>query len=398
MHVIIDCTTTQDQFAYAGIGQYTKNIALSLVKLYPQTKYSLLLFDEKESTLDSHINECENIKIERVGEYKVNGYQNNIWYRKNILPRVKKITTRETIYFCPYFWRNFPSDIMPTVLFIHDMILPLFGEYSTQSRLHNVIRKMQYWLTLDKAVLCKYILCNSETTKTDFLRFYPEYPEDKTIVTYLGVDLEERETNIDSLLPQDWREKGYIIYMGGGITKNKNSISVVKGYFEFTKLLKVKGEQIPYLVIAGGKFKDENLKEVKDLYRVIEDLGIKSNVVFTGFYSDENKYSLLKNAFAFIHLSTYEGFGISVAEALRAKVPTIIDKNLVYIELFDEVSSIIDSYDSKKVGSKIFDIYKNPERYKGMVERGYELSKEFTWESTAKKTYEIFEKCLEETH
>ena len=137
---------------------------------------------------------------------------------------------------------------------------------------------------------------------------------------------------------------------------------------------------------------------MKKLNELIEELGIKNNIIFTGFYSDENKYSLLKNAFAFIHLSTYEGFGIAVAEALRAKVPTIIDKNLVYIELFDEVSAIVNGYDSKKVGSKIYDIYKNPEKYKGMTERGYELSREFTWENTAKKTHEIFQKCFEETH
>jgi len=398
MHIIIDGTTTQDQFAYAGIGQYTKNIILSLVKLYPETRYSILLFDGKESTLDGHIDGYKNVERISVGEYKVNGYQNNIWYRRNILPSIRKITTAETVYFCPYFWRNFPSDIMPTVLFIHDMILPLFGEYSAQSRFHNIIRKMQYWLALDKAVQCKYVLCNSETTKTDFLRFYPEYPEKNTIVTYLGIDLEEKETDIDGILPSDWRDRGYLIYMGGGVTKNKNSSGVIKGYFEFTKMLGNDGEKVPYLVIAGGKFKEENNKEVKKLNELIEELGIKNNIIFTGFYSDENKYSLLKNAFAFIHLSTYEGFGIAVAEALRAKVPTIIDKNLVYIELFDEVSAIVDGYDSKKVGSKIYDIYKNPEKYKGMTERGYELSREFTWENTAKKTHEIFQKCFEETH
>ena len=92
-------------------------------------------------------------------------------------------------------------------------------------------------------------------------------------------------------------------------------------------------------------------------------MGIQNNVVFTGFYSDESKYSLLKNAFTFVHLSIYEGFGISVAEALRAKVPTVIDKSLVYIELFDNVSSIVDGYDEEKVGQKLLDIYTNPNKY-----------------------------------
>lgn len=390
MHIIVDGTTTQDQFAYAGVGQYTKNIISSLVRLYPDTKFSILLFNNKESTLGESINKFSNVEIVDIGVYRVSDYKNDIWYARNMLPKIKKIKRDDSVYFCPYFWRNFPSDIMPTVLFVHDMILPMFGPYSQQSVFHNWVRKLQYWMTLDKAVNCRYVLCNSETTRADFLKYYPEYPEDNTIVTYLGVDLDEREVSIDDLLPKDWRDKGYAIYLGGGVTKNKNSEGVIKGYDAFLKLLKK--DSPPYLVIAGGNFRKKENKDVKALYDLVGDLGIQNNVVFTGFYSDESKYSLLKNAFAFIHLSIYEGFGISVAEALRAKVPTVIDKSLVYIELFDNVSSIVDGYDEEKVGQKLLDIYTNPNKYTQMVKRGYSLSKTFTWDECAKKTYKVLQK------
>lgn len=392
MHVIIDGTTTQDQLAYAGIGQYSKNIILSLIKLYPETDFSILLFNDKESTLGDNLNRYSNVKIVDIGGYRVSDYRNDIWYLRDILPKIKKIRREDSLYFCPYFWRNFPSDIMPTVLFVHDMILPMFGPYSQQSFFHNWIRKLQYWMTLDKSVQCRYILCNSETTKNDFLKYYPEYPAERTVVTYLGVDLEEREVSLDGVLPKDWERRGYLIYLGGGVTKNKNSEGVIKGYAEFVRMLNK--DKPPYLVIAGGKFKDQENKDVKALHELIDDLGIRDSVIFTGFYSDDSKYSLLKNAFTFIHLSTYEGFGISVAEALRAKVPTVIDKNLVYIELFDDVSSIVDGYDEQKVGRKILDIYQNPNKYSQMVQRGYKLSKSFTWDECAKKSYKIFEKAL----
>ena len=122
MHIIIDGTTTQDQFAYAGVGQYTKNIILSLVRLYPDTKFSILLFNNKESTLGESINKFSNVEIVDIGVYRVSGYKNDIWYARNMLPKIKKIKKDDSVYFCPYFWRNFPSDIMPTVLFVHDII------------------------------------------------------------------------------------------------------------------------------------------------------------------------------------------------------------------------------------------------------------------------------------
>jgi hypothetical protein len=68
MHIIIDATTTQDQLAYAGIGQYTKSVIFALVKAFPQTQYSILLFDGKVSTLEPTIESFKNVKIERVGK------------------------------------------------------------------------------------------------------------------------------------------------------------------------------------------------------------------------------------------------------------------------------------------------------------------------------------------
>jgi len=389
MHIIIDATTTQDQFAYAGVGQYTKNIVLNLAKEFPSTNYSVLLFEERESTLDSEIKKYSNIEIVRVGKYKVNDYKNDITYYLQILPKVKNIRRNDSIFFSPYFWRNYPSDIMPTVLFVHDMNLPLFNMYSQQSPIHNEIRKIQYWLSMNKSLKCKYLICNSETTKKDYLKYYPKYPSENVFVSYLGISLKEEEYSLENILPKDYKERGYFIYLGGGINRNKNSEGVINGYVEFLKLLNK--ENPPYLVIAGGKFQDRGLKEVQELYEINKKNSIEDDVFFTGFYPDESTYSLLHNALGFLHLSLYEGFGITVSEALRAKVPAILHKNPVYEELFKDVSLMVNGLDSKDVGKSIYDVYLNRERYAEMVEKGYELSKKYTWEDVARKTHKVFE-------
>lgn len=389
MHIIIDATTTQDQLAYAGIGQYTKNIVLHLAKEFPSTKYSVLLFDEKESTLDNEMSKYENIEIVRIGRYWINDYKNDLVYYLQVLPKIKKIAKKDSIFFSPYFWRNYPSYSMPTVIFVHDMNLPLFNMYSQQSPAHNVIRKIQYWFSMNKSLRCRYILCNSETTKKDYLKYYPQYPKENVEVTYLGVDIKEEEYPLEKILPTDYKERGYLIYLGGGINKNKNSIGVIKGYVEFLKLLKK--DNPPYLVIAGGKFQNKSQPEVKELYDEIAKNDIQDSVIFTGFYPDESTYSLLKNSFAFIHLSLYEGFGITVVEALRSKVPTILHSNPVYEELFKDVSLMVNGLNAKEVGESIFDVYSNKEKYMSMVNRGYDLSKEYTWEKVAKRTHEVFE-------
>jgi len=394
MHLIIDATTTQDQLAYAGIGQYTKNITLHLIKLHPDIDISLLLFADRESTLKDIIYKHKNVKIVNLGKYQINDFKNDIWYYTKVLPKIKEIRREDSIYFCPYFWRNFPANTLPTVLFVHDMNLAMFNMYSQKSWLHNLIRKIQYWMVMNKSLKTKHIVCNSQTTKQDYLRYYPQYPEENITVSYLGVDLEEKEVPLDNILPKDYKQRGYIIYMGGGINKTKNSKGVILSYVEFLKLLGKEKNQCPYLVISGEKFENEQLKEVKELHDIVRENNLEDLVLFTGFYEDEQKYSLLKNAFAFIHLSLYEGFGFAPIEALRAKVPTILHKNPVYEELFSEVGIMVDGENHKEVGRTILDVYSNSGKYRSGVEKGYKLSKKYTWDKVAERTYEVFKKVL----
>jgi len=390
MHLIIDATTTQDQLAYAGIGQYTKNIITSLVEQYPNIEFSLLLFADRKCTLCDLIHKHKNVKMVNLGKYQINDFKNDIWYYTKVLPKIKEIRKEDSIYFCPYFWRNYPSNIMPTVLFVHDMNLAMFNMYSQKSFIHNQIRKIQYWITMNKSVKCEHIIFNSQTTKQDYLKYYPKYSEQNTTVSYLGVDLEEKGVSLDDVLPKDYKQRGYLIYLGGGINKTKNSKGVIQSYTEFLKILGKEKEQCPYLVIAGGKFENKELPEVQELHNLVKENNIQDLVLFTGFYEDEQKYSLLKNSFAFIHLSLYEGFGFAPIEALRSKTPAILHKNPVYEELFSEVGIMVDGTKPKGVGKKIHEIYSNSEKYESGVEEGYKLSKEYTWEKVAQRTYGVF--------
>ncbi len=394
MHVIIDGTTTQDQMAYAGVGQYTKSIILALVKNYPNTDYSVLLFDEKRSTIEPEIEKYTNVKIERIGKYRLNDYKNELWYYFQMLPKIRKIKKKESVYFCPYFWRDFPSFSMPTVLFIHDMNLPMFNMYSQQSFFHNFARGLEYWFALLKAVKCKYIVHNSQTTLDDFASYFPKYPKDKMVVSHLASDMEIKEVDLSKVLPTDYKKRGYIIYLGGGINKTKNTEGVINGYNEFLKL--INRSEPPYLVIAGGKFLDKSNPEVKGFHKLIKKLGIKDSVIFSGFYEDDQKYSLLKEAIAFMHLSEYEGFGLSPLEAIIAKTPTIVHESKIYKEIFTDMAIFVDGKNAKEVGEKLFDVYTHPERYKDLIEKGYKLSSRYDWKETARITHEVFEKVEKE--
>jgi glycosyltransferase involved in cell wall biosynthesis len=53
---------------------------------------------------------------------------------------------------------------------------------------------------------------------------------------------------------------------------------------------------------------------------------------------------------------------------------------------------MVDGDNHKEVGEKILDVYSNSGKYESSVEKGYELSKKYTWDKVAERTYEVFEK------
>lgn len=58
------------------------------------------------------------------------------------------------------------------------------------------------------------------------------------------------------------------------------------------------------------------------------DLEVGKDVIFTGRVNEEERNRILKESKAYIHLSRYEGFGISVIQALSAYKPVIVSRQV----------------------------------------------------------------------
>jgi glycosyltransferase involved in cell wall biosynthesis len=391
MHLIIDCSTTQNQLKHHGIGQYTKHIVKGLIQ--KDLDITFLMF-KGESTLDPYLKDKKK-DIYRIGDIKQSDYKNIYIYHTKILPAIKKVRKKDSIYFCPYFWIGIPSKHIPTVLMVHDFILPIFNTYSEKGLIQNLFKKVLYWLEMYKARYCSAIITNSKHTAKDFKKYFPLYPRQNIYPIHLDGQLEESKDikGWDSTLPRDYKQRGYFIYMGGTLAKSKNSDAVIRGYREF--LVKLKhNRNAPYLVIAGKDFtKEDDSKAIKFMDR-IKCLGLKEYVIFTGFYEDKYAKPLLENAISFIHLSLYEGFGISVLEAMRAEVPVIVHKGSCYPEVVGNAGILVDGNNPKQVGDAMFKVFIKQDFREEIVVKGRKRIQDFDWEITVKQTVNVFEKLF----
>lgn len=394
MRIIIDARTTQDEIKFNGVGRYSRFIIQYLVKLFPTQEYVLIMYDSP-STLDDFLKlNYENVRIVRIGKFNDQGifrlilHNLDLFFHISLNKALRKIGTKEAVFFSPYFWRGLPILDIKTYVTIHDFALPKYDIYSTISPIHNKLRKIHYWYELYRLQYCERILSDSTNTTNDIVTYLPKVKREKIDTILLGIEEDRKEVEFEKYLPSDWRNKGYILYLGGGLTKNKNSEGVVNAFEDFITELKLKGvREFPYLVIAGKNFTSEVSRNAKQFRELVEKSSIKDLIHFTGFYEDEVRWKLLDNARIFIHLSLYEGFGFSIAEAMRAKVPVIAHNGSSYPEVAGNGAMLVNGESVVEVSKALYKVFTDPNFAKELGERGYVRSLDLKWEKCAKETY-----------
>ena len=179
--------------------------------------------------------------------------------------------------------------------------------------------------------LANIVFTVSGTLKRSLIERYP-FVRGKIVATFNGVD-----TN--KFYPMNLEKEYDVIFLG--------RIHIThKGIDKILLIWKNIVNRYPKakLIIVGG-FESERDKKI--LYKLIEKLDIKNNVIVTGFIDDNKVASYLNKAKAFISLSTYEGFGLSILEALACGLPVITTDLEVFLELHGNLLLYVSTKNAK---------------------------------------------------
>ncbi len=147
------------------------------------------------------------------------------------------------------------------------------------------------------------------------------------------------------------------------------------------------------LVLAGPDYGAEGA-----LKRRVETLGLAKRVVFAGMLSGEAKLAALRNADVFVLPSHSENFGISVIEALAAKLPVVIsDRVGVQEDIAAAGAGVVTSLDPRDVAKGIARVLDNPDATARMVEAGYWLVREkYDWAAIGAQLERVYEQVIAE--
>ncbi|KXB08104.1 hypothetical protein AKJ55_01440, partial [candidate division MSBL1 archaeon SCGC-AAA382M17] len=236
-----------------------------------------------------------------------------------------------------------------------------------------------------KISLSDYFITPSSSTKKDLIRFFGLQRE-KIKVIPLGVDREffnpKNKENCPNM--EYSTKKPYILFLGDLIPR-KNLLSLIKA-FSILKNRKVQ------LVIGGGERCGGEYKS--KLIALADNLNIKERIEFLGYVTKKRLPYLYSNAEVFVYPSLYEGFGIPLLEAMACGTPVITSSISSLPEVIGNAGMMIDPHDIEGLSEAIHKVIKSDTLQRKMKRKGMKRAKRFSWEKTAKKTFQVYNKVI----
>lgn len=245
--------------------------------------------------------------------------------------------------------------------------------------------KLQNW-TKFSILNADAIITISNFCKQDIIKEY-KINKEKITLAYPGYDKDvfskiQDKNKIQEIVDKYQIQGKYIIYIGT-IQPKKNLIRLIEAFKDIDDLKLVIVGKTTGLGRQGWKF-EEILKRP-------QELGIEDKVIFTGFVPTEDLPYLLNGSEAFVLPSLYEGFGISVAEAMATGTPVIVSNVASLPEVAGKAGLFIDPLSVDQINQAIRTITTDKKLYLKKSKECLNQAKKFSWKNMAKIVLRVFD-------
>jgi mannosyltransferase len=250
---------------------------------------------------------------------------------------------------------------VPTLVTVHDFI---YERYRTGLR--RWVHSAQKTAAIRAAHV---VVCVSEATRQDLLEFVGETPGQQICVIHNGVS----EAFHPVARPPRMADRPFVLFVGDR-----------RGYKNFGLLLSAM-TLVPELelhCVGGGGFRPSELNSLTTAQR--------ERVRHLGFVSEQTLNDCYNDAVCLAYPSAYEGFGIPVAEAMRAGCPVVSTRCAAVLEIGGAALTVADS-DPEALAKAIL-LCLDPAHRGAVRAAGLAIAGRYTWPVTHRATLEIYRK------
>ena len=319
---------------------------------------------------------------------------------KNVIPVIAVIESKSPLRF--KYWINYK---LPSILKKHkaDVFISGGGYCSLRTAIPQcaIVNDLSFlphpefftrnWLGFYKRNTAKFvakattIIATSQFLKQQLIDQY-KVDDTKIEVAYYGIS--------PNFKPAHWQIKDgiketyadgveYFLY-SGPIESQKNLTLLLKAFSFFKKRQKSNMK----LVIAS-----KNVATDKAMIKSLDSFKFRQDVKIYEKVSAEILAQITTAAYALVYPTLYEGFALTLTEAMQADVPVITANNTAIPEICGDAALYMDPADFNDIADKMMLVFKDEDKRNVQIIKGRQQAALYNWQSTTALVWKAVLKC-----
>ncbi len=352
-----------------GIGWFTYEICKRLVQQHPEHEF-VFFFDRP---YDPEFIFGENVTPVVLFPPARHPFLFFAWFEIAVTLALKRY--KIDVFFSPDGFTSLSTNV-PTLLTIHDLAYAHFPE-----QIRFMDRKYYQYFMPRFARKAMKLTTVSAFTKQDMVTQL-NLPSSKIDVVYNGCRTFFKPLPVfdQAIVKHKYSsDENYFLYVGA-IHPRKNVHRLLAAFDDYKKRSGSKTK-----LLLGGRFAWQ-VGAVKDAFDQAEH---KKDIIFLGYLNIGELHQITASALAMVYVSTFEGFGVPLLEAMHCDVPTITSTTSSMPEVVGDAGICVAPEDVAGITNAMFEIEQNQDLRNTLIERGRLQRQKFSWDISAHQIWEL---------
>ena len=257
---------------------------------------------------------------------------------------------------------------------LHDVFSLVSGDFANER-----LRRRRLKRYGDLVRRCRRIIASSHSTKRDFLRVFPDCPEERIVVIHMGVAEHFRrppDEEISARRKQMDLSRPYLLFVGL-LCARKNLVRMLDA-FERSGLE-------DHVFVLAGELAYDHEKILAAAAR------LEGRVVRLGKVADGELPALYAGASALCFPTLYEGFGLPILESMRCETPVLTSTTGAAPEVAGGHALLVNPTDVDAIAQGMARVVALDPPAREAARRHAES---FSWESCARATRVVYQEVV----